>query len=80
MFPGQNDCFMATPDFFIPYFISGKDIRFDDKRCISMPEYNIKGTVVGLRLSDVEIRVNNHVTKWYPINSLSVIFYIEQLN
>lgn len=59
---------------FLPLF--NKEITFDDLRSISMPSYNIKGLIVGIRLDSVEIRVNNVMTQWYPINHLKIKYHI----
>ena len=56
---------------FIPYL--RKEISFEDNRSISMPTKR-KGIVIGLRLNSVEIRENNNLTQWYPINSFSIIW------
>ena len=56
---------------FIPYF--NKEIRVFDNRSVVMPTKFI-GTIVGIRLDSVEIRSNNVMTNWYPINSVRVSF------
>jgi hypothetical protein len=58
---------------FFPYF--GKEIEFEDNRSYTMP-WKGKGTVVGIREHDVEIRVNNNITLWYPLSSLNIIFHL----
>jgi len=52
----------------------GKEIIFSDKRSKAMPEINVKGTLTGIRLNEVEIRKNNNVTKWYPLISNDIEF------
>jgi hypothetical protein len=58
---------------FFPYFRS--EIEFEDNRSKTMP-YKGRGEIVGIRLNSVELRVNNNITQWYPINSLNIIFYL----
>lgn len=66
-----------TPFDFVPYF--NKEIKFSDCRSNSMPLNNAKGTLIGIRLNEVELRVNNILTSWYPINHASVVFNIESI-
>jgi hypothetical protein len=63
---------MRHPEDFFPYF--NKEIGFVDTRSSTMPTLNGKGTVVGIRLHSVELRVGNVITQWYPLNSLSIQF------
>lgn len=56
---------------FIPFF--NKEIYFEDNRSATMPRRS-KGLIIGIRLDSVEIRVNNNMTQWYPINHNSIIY------
>lgn len=58
---------------FFPYF--RKEITFEDNRSQAMRARR-KGTLIGIRLDSVEIRVGNNITNWYPINSPNIIFII----
>lgn len=70
----KDDGKMLKASDFFPFF--EKEIKFDDLRSKSMPHENISGVVVGIRLTSVELRVNNIITNWYEINSLNIIFHI----
>lgn len=67
---------MKAQDFF-PYF--DKEIEFEDNRSLTMP-FKGKGTVIGIRTNGVELRVNNNVTQWYPIRTITsiVTYHIEE--
>jgi hypothetical protein len=62
------------PEDFFPFF--NKEISFEDNRSKTMPRKG-KGIVIGIRTDSVELRVNNNISQWYPINSLNMIYYLE---
>ena len=56
----------------ITYF--NKDIHVDDGRSKMLPtEYT--GTIVGLTLDKVQVRRNNNLTEWLPLNHSKINFY-----
>lgn len=59
------------PQDFFPYF--GKEIIVYDNRSKTMPT-TFSGTLIGIRENEVEIRRNNVMTQWYPINFSNIIF------
>lgn len=65
---------MTAKDFF-PHF--GKEVGFVDTRSSTMPVLKGRGTIVGIRECSVELRVNNSMTNWYPMNSLDVKFILK---
>ena len=57
-------------------WIGGKDyIVVRDARSKAMEPTELKALVIGVRETEVELRINNHMTSWFPLNSDKVTFF-----